>query len=88
MEIAKKIRKSLCFTNLFCVRRSPRSNEPAARPRGRCEASWPIYRPALWPHIQSVFVSSTAFGEWCAVRQASRLHQHEQAAILLQVGLS
>jgi hypothetical protein len=40
------------------------------------------YRPTLWPHIQSVFVPGAAFGEWCAVRQAPRLHRHQQAAVL------
>jgi len=42
------------------------------------------YRPALWPHIQSVFVSGTAFDELCAAQQAPRQHTHGQVSILLR----
>jgi hypothetical protein len=40
------------------------------------------HRPALWPHNQSVFVSSAAFGELCPQRMP-RLHTHEHSVILL-----
>jgi hypothetical protein len=62
---------------------APRLGKPAAPPHDRSAAGWPVHRPALWPHIQSVFVPGTVFAECCAAQQAPRRHERERASTLL-----